>query len=105
MYNATGEPSNNSRDVRVTARQSVGKLFIAPDLSPVPLLDRELEKGTKGWTDFDKHVEDVSMVDGGREAFLKAEAEAMTVGTFVPKAPRKNAPKVRTPRPTVRRWA
>ncbi|QGJ90239.1 hypothetical protein PBI_SHEAKEIRA_94 [Mycobacterium phage SheaKeira] len=92
------------REVRVTARQSVGKDFIAPDLSPVRLIDRELEKGLPGWTDLDVKVEDNTQVDGGRARFLKAEIEAISVGTYVPKAPVASGLKVRRPRPTTRRW-
>ncbi|AYD87122.1 hypothetical protein SEA_NICOLETERA_96 [Mycobacterium phage NicoleTera] len=93
------------REVRVTARESCKTPFIAPDIAPVALLDRELEKGLKGWTDFDKHVEDNAMVDGGAVRAAEAEFEAMTVGTYVPRKAPKTTAKVRHPRPTTRRWA
>ncbi|QGH78785.1 hypothetical protein SEA_MIKO_91 [Mycobacterium phage Miko] len=92
------------REVRVTARESCKTPFIAPDMAPVALLDRELDKGLKGWTDFDRKVEDNTMVDGGAVRAAEAEFEAMTVGTLIRKAPKTNV-KVRRPRPTTRRWA
>lgn len=49
-----------TREVRVTARSGVTTPFVAPDVAPVPLLARELEKGLKGWTDTDNKVETVT---------------------------------------------
>ncbi|ASZ75437.1 hypothetical protein PBI_JOSHKAYV_98 [Mycobacterium phage JoshKayV] len=92
------------REVRVTARESCKTPFVAPDQAPVSLLNRELEKGLKGWTDFDVKIEDTGMVDGGAVRAAEAEFEAMTVGTYVRKAPQTTA-RVRRPRPTTRRWA
>ncbi|ASR86545.1 hypothetical protein SEA_CHANGELING_93 [Mycobacterium phage Changeling] len=92
------------REVRVTARESCKTPFIAPDMAPVSTLQRELQKGTKGWTDFDVKIEDNAMVDGGAVRAAEAEFEAMTVGTYVPRVKAPTA-KVRRPRPTTRRWA
>ncbi|QBJ04899.1 hypothetical protein SEA_ELEPHANTOON_98 [Mycobacterium phage Elephantoon] len=91
------------REVRVTARKSIGKDFIAPDLSPVKLIDRELEKGLQGWTDLD-----VKVVDLRGEHLPKGHAErelaAMTVGTYVPR-PATARREVSRKRPTKRRWS
>lgn len=37
--------------VMATARVSIGRDFIAPDIAPVPTVATELEKGRAGWTD------------------------------------------------------
>lgn len=37
--------------VRVTERKSIKTPFIAPDVAPVRLIDQELEKGSRDWTD------------------------------------------------------
>ncbi|AMS01085.1 hypothetical protein SEA_ARCHERNM_91 [Mycobacterium phage ArcherNM] len=92
------------REVRVTARESCKTPFIAPDQAPVRLLDRELEKGLKGWTDFDIKIEDNAMVDGGAVRAAEQEFEAMTVGDTVVRHARQTTAKVRHPRPTKRRW-
>ncbi|ATN92223.1 hypothetical protein SEA_TIPSYTHETREX_94 [Mycobacterium phage TipsytheTRex] len=92
------------REVRVTARESVKTPFVAPELSAPRLLDRELEKGLKGWTDFDYKIEEEG--DGRPQGLAERQLEEITVGkTVIRKAPRANAPKVRRPRPTTRRWA
>ncbi|QFG08672.1 hypothetical protein PBI_VANISOA_93 [Mycobacterium phage Vanisoa] len=100
----TGVPSNSARNVHASKRETVGKDFIAPDLSPVRLVDLELEKGLPGWTDLDVKLGSNAMVDGGREAFLKAEAEAINVGTYVPR-PATARREVSRKRPTKRRWS
>ncbi|AOQ27930.1 hypothetical protein SEA_POMAR16_98 [Mycobacterium phage Pomar16] len=96
------------REVRVTARESIKTPFVAPELSPVRTVDAELEKGTKGWTDFSNKPEVVNVptseIAAEREAAL-VEDITITGDTVIRKAPRKNAPKVRHPRPTKRRWA
>ncbi|AOT25017.1 hypothetical protein PBI_KALPINE_98 [Mycobacterium phage Kalpine] len=92
------------REVRVTARESCKTPFVAPDMAPVTVLARELDKGLKGWTDFDRKIEDTTMVDGGAVRAAEEEFDAMTVGTMIRKAPVTTA-RVRRPRPTARRWA
>lgn len=91
------------RDVRVTARKSIGRDFIAPELSPVHTVDLELEKGIPGWTDKDVKIADNTQVDGGKDAFLLAEHEAITVGSFIPKVTVRR--EVAHKRPTTRRWS
>lgn len=92
-------------EVRVTARQSVTTPFIPEELSPPSLLARELDKGLKGWTDFDKRVEEVGLVDGGKVRAAQIEADEMTVGeTIIRKVSASNAT-VRRPRPATRRWS
>ncbi|AFI25005.1 hypothetical protein [Mycobacterium phage SWU1] len=91
------------REVRVTARESVKTPFVAPELSAPRLLDRELEKGLKGWTDFDYKIELPG--DARPVGLAERQLEEITVGTAIRKAPRAHAPKVRRPRPTTRRWA
>ena len=89
------------REVRVTARQSIRKDFIAPDLSPVSLLNRELEKGKAGWTDTDVKVTDLTgyhLPTGLAERQL----EEMNVGTYVPR--KGEVRTVARKRPTTRRW-
>ncbi|QGJ88852.1 hypothetical protein SEA_YECEY3_102 [Mycobacterium phage Yecey3] len=92
------------REVRVTARQSVGKLFIAPDLSPVKLIDRELERGIPGWTDRDVKIPSTDMVDGGKDRAAADEAERISVGTMLAR-PATARREVSRKRPTTRRWS
>ena len=93
-------------EVRVTARESCKTPFVAPDLSPVRLIDSELDKGLKGWTDFDVQIDDNVMVDGGKVSAAEQEFEAVNVGDeIVRKAPSRNPAKVRHPRPAKRRWS
>ncbi|AXH46834.1 hypothetical protein SEA_ACOLYTE_91 [Mycobacterium phage Acolyte] len=73
------------REVRVTARQSVTMPFVAPELSPTRLVDRELEKGLKGWTDFDVKCPDLRG-DHKPAGLEDRQLEEMNVGTFVRKA-------------------
>uniref|UniRef100_A0AAU8GRG6 Tail assembly chaperone n=1 Tax=Mycobacterium phage BabyBack TaxID=3158877 RepID=A0AAU8GRG6_9CAUD len=73
------------REVRVTARKSVTPGFIAPDLSPTRLVDRELEKGLKGWTDFDVKLDDIRG-DHLPKGFAERQLEAMSAGMPVRKA-------------------
>ncbi|AKF14261.1 hypothetical protein SEA_LUCHADOR_97 [Mycobacterium phage Luchador] len=75
------------REVRVTPRKSIRQDFIAPDLSPVRTVDRELDKGLKGWTDFETKVPDMGLVDGGKERAAAEEFDRMTVGTVSRKVP------------------
>ncbi|ASZ75260.1 hypothetical protein PBI_MISSWHITE_94 [Mycobacterium phage MissWhite] len=100
-----GEPGNKARNVKASERNTIRMPFVAPELSPAPLLARELEKGTKGWTDFDKKVEDTAMVDGGAVRAAEAELEAMTCGDTISRKAPKTTARVRHPRPTKRRWA
>ncbi|APC43238.1 hypothetical protein SEA_JAAN_91 [Mycobacterium phage Jaan] len=67
------------REVRVTARKSVRQDFIAPDLSPVRLIDRELEKGLKGWTDFDVKIEQEG--NAKPKGLAERQLEELKVGT------------------------
>ncbi|ALA48190.1 hypothetical protein AU152_gp77 [Mycobacterium phage Phlei] len=48
------------RDVRVTAKRSVTTPFAPADMAPVSTLSLELEKGKRGWTDFDTKVIDLT---------------------------------------------
>ncbi|QFG04577.1 hypothetical protein SEA_JEEVES_102 [Mycobacterium phage Jeeves] len=73
------------REVRVTPRKSIRQDFIAPDLSPVRRVDLELDKGLKGWTDYETKVPDMGLVDGGKERAAAEEFDRMTVGTVVRK--------------------
>ncbi|QGH80658.1 hypothetical protein SEA_RAHALELUJAH_98 [Mycobacterium phage Rahalelujah] len=79
--NVTGEPGNSARNVRASKRDSSGKIFIAPDLSPVRRVDLELDKGIPGWTDLDVKVPDNSMVDGGKDRAAAEEMARISVGT------------------------
>ena len=90
------------REMRVTARKSVIAPFVAPELSPVSVLERELEKGTKGWTDYDVKVPDLSgyHLARGHEASLALQ---MKVGTVIRKAP-DNKAVVRRPKAAKSRW-
>ena len=81
------------REVRVTARESIRPLFVAPDLSPVPLLDRELEKGTKGWTDFDVKVPAEDRLSHRPAGLADRHLEEMTAGTA----------RIRRPKPAAKR--
>ncbi|AIW02988.1 hypothetical protein KIY87_gp08 [Mycobacterium phage Malec] len=88
------------REVRVTARESCKTPFVAPDQAPVRLLDRELEKGLKGWTDFDVKIE----VEGDCKpsGLAERQLEEMTVGTVVRRTTVRR--EVSRKRPTKRRW-
>ncbi|QDF18487.1 hypothetical protein SEA_RACHALY_92 [Mycobacterium Phage Rachaly] len=90
------------REVRVTARESCKTPFVAPDQAPVRLLDRELDKGLKGWTDFDRKVEDVRG-EHLPKGFAERQLEEITVGTVVRKTTVRR--EVSRKRPTTRRWA
>jgi len=100
-----GEPGNKARNVKASERNTIRMPFVAPELSPAPLLARELEKGTKGWTDFDKKVETVAMVDGAAVRAAKEEFEQITCGEVIIRKAPKTTARVRRPRPTKRRWA
>ncbi|QDP44673.1 hypothetical protein SEA_NOTHINGSPECIAL_89 [Mycobacterium phage NothingSpecial] len=76
------------REVRVTARKSIKTPFVAPELSAVRTVDQELDKGTKGWTDFDTKVPDLRG-DHLPAGLAERQLEEMKVGTFIRKAPRK----------------
>ncbi|AMW64171.1 hypothetical protein SEA_EVILGENIUS_94 [Mycobacterium phage EvilGenius] len=89
------------REVRVTARESCKTPFIAPDQAPVALLHRELDKGLKGWTDFDVKIEEEG--DCRPKGWAERQLEEMTVGTFVPKTRVRR--EVARKRPTTRRWS
>ncbi|KRD08589.1 hypothetical protein ASE48_08475 [Mycobacterium sp. Root265] len=83
--------SNKMRDVRVTERVSIGRDFIAPELSPVRLVDQEMVKGLRGWTSEDK----VTDLTGEHlpKGFAERQLEELTIGI----APRRAAVK-RSPR-------
>lgn len=91
------------REVRVTARESVKTPFVAPDMAPVAMIDLELEKGLKGWTDFDCRPEVINPTNAD---YVKAKSEAlasdMTVGTVIRKVTVRR--EVSRKRPTTRRW-
>ncbi|QGZ16888.1 hypothetical protein KI248_gp11 [Mycobacterium phage Phaded] len=73
------------REVRVTARKSIRQDFIAPDLSPVRLIDRELEKGLKGWTDFDVKIEQEG--NAKPKGLAERQLEELSVGTRIRRSP------------------
>ncbi|AXC33244.1 hypothetical protein SEA_CRUCIO_95 [Mycobacterium phage Crucio] len=89
------------REVRVTARESCKTPFVAPDQAPVRLLDRELEKGLKGWTDFDVKIEEEG--DAKPVGWAERQLEEITVGTVVRRTTVRR--EVSRKRPTKRRWA
>lgn len=88
-------------EVRVTARQSVTTPFVAPELSPASLLSRELDKGLKGWTDFDQKIE----VEGDCKpsGLAERQLEEITVGTPIRRTTVRR--EVSRKRPTTRRWS
>ncbi|QFG04668.1 hypothetical protein PBI_KEZIACHARLES14_94 [Mycobacterium phage Keziacharles14] len=86
MALATGVPSNSARNVHASKRETVGKDFIAPDLSGVGTHNLEMDKGIPGWTDLDVKVPDMSMVDGGKDRAAAEEMARIAVGTYLPKA-------------------
>lgn len=88
-------------EVRVTERKSVTMPFVAPELSPAPLLDRELDKGLKGWTDFEVKIELEG--DCKPSGLAERQLEEMTVGSPVRKTTVRR--EVSRKRPTTRRWA
>ena len=98
-----------TREVRVTARTGITTPFIAPDRAPVPLLDRELEKGLKGWTDISvKLVEAPYNPRTGRGVshhqpvgLADRQLEELTLGMAVI---RKVTVRRTVKRPTTRRW-
>lgn len=91
------------REVRVTMRGvrlspdgtpmqvSTRSDFIAPDLSAPSTLSLELDKGLRGWSDYDKHVEDttprftdwakrdLAEVTAGTPMFRKAPGKGLRV--------------------------
>jgi hypothetical protein len=72
------------RDVRVTAKVSTPRDFIAPELSPVPTHNVEMDKGIRGFTDMDKKV--VTVVTTPAQERIKRDmrlVKDMTVGTRV----------------------
>lgn len=76
------------REVRVTRRVSIGRDFIAPELSPVRLIDSEEDKRAKGWTDVDKKVPNLTASNHLPKGHAARQIDAMTVGTrIVRKAP------------------
>lgn len=98
-----------TREVRVTARIGITTPFVAPDRAPVPLLDRELEKGLKGWTDFDCKLVYApynprtgrGISDHQAKGHADRQLEELTVGTAVI---RKVTVRRTVKRPTTRRW-
>lgn len=86
-----------SREARVTARKSVTMPF-APSQDPyvvgvpVPTLDVELDKGLRGWSDFDVKI-DAAGEHRSRQSIIEDEQrfEEITAGeTIIRKAPRKD---------------
>lgn len=90
------------REVRVTERKSITMPFVAPDLSPVRTVDAELEKGKKGWTDFDVKVPDLS-TDHLPKGQADRRLEEMNIGAVIRKVSVRR--EVARKRPSVRRWA
>lgn len=90
-------------EVRVTERKSVTMPFVAPDLSPATLLSRELDKGLKGWTDFDVKVTDVRG-DHLPKGLAERELEEISAGTPLRKT-LATGPKVSRPHSSNRRWS
>ncbi|QLF84664.1 hypothetical protein SEA_GAIL_102 [Mycobacterium phage Gail] len=79
--------SNNRRNVFAgPTRKSNASDFIAPE-APISTHQREMDKGLKGWTDFETKVPDMGLVDGGKERAAAEEFDAMTVGTVARKVP------------------
>ncbi|QFP95574.1 hypothetical protein SEA_GAUGELDP_91 [Mycobacterium phage GaugeLDP] len=72
------------REVRVTARKSIRTPFTAPELSAPRTVDLELDKGLKGWTDFDVKIEEPG--DARPKGLAERQLEAMTVGNVIRKA-------------------
>ena len=58
--------------------------FIAPDLSAPSTLALELDKGLRGWSDYDNEIATVDPVFPDRS---KRDLEALTAGTPIRKAP------------------
>lgn len=96
-------PSNSQRDVRVTARESIRMPFVAPDLSPVRVIDQELEKGLQGWTDLDVVIESSDPNYHVSVGMADRQIQVNYEGLRPVKAPATTA-RVRHPRPTTRRW-
>ena len=91
------------REVRVTPRKSVKSPFVAPELSPVRVVDLEIEKlEGRDWSDYDVMVPDLtgSHLARGHETSLVRQ---MRVGTVIRKAP-DNKAIVRRPKAAKRRW-
>ncbi|AXH50779.1 hypothetical protein SEA_SNAPE_100 [Mycobacterium phage Snape] len=97
---------NQRRKVVATDRPSIRTPFIAPELSPAPTLAVELDKGTKGWTDFDKKVPSLEGSHLCRGHLDRVVLEGITARDpeEVIRRPKSSA-RVRHPRPTKRRWA
>ncbi|AGR46510.1 hypothetical protein ODIN_96 [Mycobacterium phage Odin] len=72
--------------MRVTARQSVKMPFVAPELSAPRQIDLEIEKGLKGWTDFDTKCPDLRG-DHLPKGHAERQLEEMKVGTYIRKTP------------------
>ncbi|UJD21195.1 hypothetical protein SEA_SORORFAGO_98 [Mycobacterium phage SororFago] len=66
-------------------RKSNAPDFIAPE-APISTHQREMDKGLKGWTDYEVSVPDMGLVDGGKERAAAEEFDRMTVGTMTSKA-------------------
>jgi hypothetical protein len=79
----TGLPSNAMRDVRVTAKVSTPRDFIAPELSPVSTHNVEMAKGVRGFTNMDVKVETLPTPATERIKRDMRNVKAMTVGTRV----------------------
>ena len=79
----TGLPSNGMRDVRVTAKVSVAREFIAPEVSPVSTHNVEMDKGIRGFTDMDVKIETLPTPATERVKRDMRLVKDMTVGTRV----------------------
>ncbi|AHJ86454.1 hypothetical protein 40AC_91 [Mycobacterium phage 40AC] len=78
------------REVRVTARKSVRTPFVAPELSAPRLVDLELDKGLKGWTDRDVKIPTEG--DGRPKGMAERQLEEMNIsGTRIIRKPRSQA--------------
>lgn len=69
--------SENGSPVQVSTRSD----FIAPEVSPVRLIDSEAEKGTRGWTDYDVKLS--LAVNGGKTNIADRQLAALSVGKTV----------------------
>jgi hypothetical protein len=91
---------HSTREVRYTARVSVLAPFVAPDIAPVSLLARELEKGTKGWTATD--IKLPAVVNEHRPVgWEERELAEFTAGQTVARRERSHRA---VARPSKRRW-
>ncbi|ACE80015.1 hypothetical protein Pukovnik_89 [Mycobacterium phage Pukovnik] len=73
------------REVRVTARKSIRTPFAAPELSAPRTVDLELDKGLKGWTDFDVKIEQEG--NAKPKGLAERQLGELNVGTRIRRTP------------------